>query len=59
MSKKIEPEDEPAQLSDEDLSEVQGGFALTDSPSKSSKAGRWRSRGNNVFGFEDLPSNVS
>ena len=45
------------ELTDEELNDAQGGLSLATGSKPEKTANHWRSRGNNVFGFEDLPSN--
>lgn len=50
---------EPAatELDDKELNEAQGGLSLSGKEERHKQGAHLRSRGNNVFGFEDLPNN--
>ncbi|MEM9044972.1 MAG: hypothetical protein AAGC81_09760 [Pseudomonadota bacterium] len=46
-----------AELKEDDLDKAQGGFVIANDGGLGAKQKIRRSRGNNVFGFEDLPNN--
>lgn len=59
MTKKdlTETHPKPTELTEEDLDQAQAGFLADGVTPNTAKSPRYRSRGNNVFGFEDLPNN--
>ena len=54
---KTELNPEATELDEKDLDQAQAGFLADGVTPNTSKAPKHRSRGNNIFGFEDLPNN--